>query len=112
MCPTLLRGFADSMGNRECVCNRQPRAHELALAPYLQRDAFRTGAIYAHCRRFLGTYVIPVVRIIFQTNAAIGYLLLSLSYYSKPPEISIPCGYTCRVPLRKPVLNFWKERRV
>jgi hypothetical protein len=30
--PDLLRGFADSIGNRECVCKRQPRAHVLALA--------------------------------------------------------------------------------
>jgi hypothetical protein len=46
LCPALLRGFADSIGNRECVWKRQPRAHVLALAPYLQRDAFGIGERY------------------------------------------------------------------
>src|SRR2546423_7264869 len=38
---------------------------------YSQRDAFGIGAIHAHCRHFLGTYVGPVVRIIFQSDAEI-----------------------------------------
>jgi hypothetical protein len=38
-----------------------------------RRDAFGIGAIHAHCRRFLGTYVGPVVRIIFQSDAAFGH---------------------------------------
>jgi hypothetical protein len=41
--------------------------------PYLQRDAFGIGAIHAHCRRCLATYVGPVVRIIFQSNAVIDH---------------------------------------
>jgi hypothetical protein len=73
LCPALLCGFADSIGNRKCVSKRQPRAHVLALAPYLQRDAFGIGAIHAHCRRFLVTYVGPVVRIIFQSDAETGH---------------------------------------
>jgi hypothetical protein len=55
LCPALLRGFADSIGNRKCVCKRQPRAHVLALAPYLQRHAFGIGAIHAQlvCAEFV-----------------------------------------------------------
>src|SRR5215471_7247229 len=63
--------------NHKCVCKRQPRTHELAFVPYLQRGALRIGAIHAHCRRCLATYDSPVLRIIFQRDAAIRHLLFS-----------------------------------
>jgi hypothetical protein len=53
--PRSFRHFADSIGNRKCICKRQPRADVLVLVPYLQRDTFGIGAIHTHCRRSLGT---------------------------------------------------------